>query len=66
MKNLKTYMEIATYLGVVSTILTEIRKEAEEKQVDDINEKMLEATRSAQLIMYRLAVDDLAKKVSGE
>ena len=59
-------MEIATYLGVVSTILTEIRKEAEEKQVDDINEKMLEATRSAQLIMYRLAVDDLAKKVSGE
>lgn len=61
-----TYMEIATYLGVVSTILTEIRKEAEEKQVDDINEKMLEATRSAQLIMYRLAVDDLAKKVSGE
>ena len=61
-----TYMEIATYLGVVSTILTEIRKEAKEKQVDDINEKMLEATRSAQLIMYRLAVDDIAKKVSGE
>ena len=61
-----TYMEIATYLGMITAILAQSRDEAKKDGTSDINEKMLEATRSAQMVMYQLTMNEISKGLNRE
>ena len=55
-----TKMEIASYLGILSVGL------ANSKGMDSVTEKVLEAVRSAQLIMYELAKQEIIELIKGE
>ena len=52
-----TYMEIASYLSVISIILAEARHD------DAVSDKLLEAVRTAEMIVFRMALDEIAGKV---
>ena len=55
------YMEIASYLGMVALALNEITAD----RPDELSANLLQATREAELILFRLAVEELEQKVKG-
>lgn len=54
-----TKMEIATYLGVANTIMTQARGDISEEDSMDIMNQVSQAICEAQLIMYELARQDI-------
>lgn len=63
-----TYMEIATWLGVINTGLSQ-DIEDEDKNVRRMNENMKQACCEAQLMMYELAKTEMrreSEKMEGE
>lgn len=55
-----TYMEIATYLGIITAGLAQ-PLEADDKDTRDLNAKMRQACCEAQLVMYELARQEQLK-----
>lgn len=55
-----TYMEIATYLGIITAGLAQ-PLEADDKDARDLNVKLRQACCEAQLAMYELARQEQLK-----
>lgn len=55
-----SYMEIASYLGLISIAMADTKDRTAEI------EKGLEAVRTAQLIIYKLALKELADEIADE
>lgn len=53
------YMEIAGYLASLNIAICEGLKQKD----NDYQRKMIEALRQAEMIMFRLAVDELAETI---
>lgn len=64
-----SYMEVATYLGLLNTALAGFNFSEEMESASEgeknINNKMIEALISAQMVMYELARQELQEAVEG-
>ena len=61
------YMEIAGHLAVLATCLaTSMQDKNKADKTDKIVEQGIEALREAELIMFRLALDELRTQIRSE
>lgn len=61
-----TYMEVATYLGMLNVALSAMNQNENATDTDlHLNGKMMEALANAQMVMWKLAEEDLKKEFGG-
>lgn len=56
-----TYMEIATYLGILNAGLAQGLESDDDKETKDLNDKIRQECCEAQMAMYELAKQEMLK-----
>ena len=62
-----SYMEVATYLGMLNVALSSMPNREDSTETDiQLNNKMMEALANAQMVMWKLAEEELKKQLGGD